>query len=96
MEASQRKAFYQHLAAVYNLPTKAISSGLREQLFVTAQKLDRTDNQYLLADRLGRYVNAELTALTCRAPKELVHLARYIQGLQNDYRRLSLIPGRIE
>ncbi|WP_367986096.1 hypothetical protein AB1F57_03795 [Streptococcus sp. ZY1909104] len=34
MEASQRKAFYQHLAAVYNLPTKAISSGLREQLWL--------------------------------------------------------------
>lgn len=50
----------------------------------------------MLARHLSRFVNAEITALTCRAPKELVQLARYLQELQNHYRYASIIPGKIE
>lgn len=49
-----------------------------------------------MAGYLSRFINAELTALTCRAPKELVQLARYLQELQNHYRYASIIPGKIE
>ena len=50
----------------------------------------------MLARHLSRFVNAEITALTCRAPKELVQLARYLQELQHHYRYASIIPGKIE
>ncbi|HFI0307027.1 TPA: hypothetical protein ACGOVM_002139 [Streptococcus suis] len=96
MRKANSDEFYSRLSAVYNLEEGIISDVLREKIVEFAQKLDKSDNLYLLADQLSVFVNAEVTALTCRAPKELVHLARYIQGLQNDYRRLSLIPGRIE
>ncbi|HEL9598176.1 TPA: hypothetical protein U0J99_000679 [Streptococcus suis] len=88
--------FYSHLSAVYQLPEDAITSDLREKVFETAKELDQADNLYLLAERLGRYVNAELTALTCRAPKELVQLSLYIQQLQNHYRMASYMPGKVE
>lgn len=88
--------FYGHLSAVYQLPEDAITSVLREKVFETAKELDQADNLYLLAERLGRYVNAELTALTCHAPKELVQLSLYIQQLQNHYRMASFIPGKVE
>ncbi len=50
----------------------------------------------MLARHLSRFVNAEITALTCRTPKELVQLARYLQELQHHYRYASIIPGKIE
>ncbi|HFI0239181.1 TPA: hypothetical protein ACGO7F_001121 [Streptococcus suis] len=91
-----REEFYSHLSAVYQLPEDAITSVLREKVFETAKELDQADNLYLLAERLGRYVNAELTALTYHAPKELVQLSLYIQKLQNHYRMASFIPGKVE
>ena len=59
-------------------------------------QLDKEVNLYILAGYLSRFVNAEITALTCRAPKELVQLARYLQELQHHYRYASIIPGKIE
>ncbi|HEL2218541.1 TPA: hypothetical protein TYI97_001110 [Streptococcus suis] len=88
--------FYIHLSAVYQLPEDAITSVLREKVFETAKELAQADNLYLLAERLGHYVNAELTALTCLTPKELVQLSLYIQQLQNHYRIASFIPGKVE
>ncbi|UUM61433.1 hypothetical protein NQZ89_08600 [Streptococcus suis] len=91
-----REEFYSHLSAVYQLPEDAITSDLREKVFETAKELDQAENLYLLAERLGRYVNAELTALTCHAPKELVQLSLYIQQLQNHYRMASFIPRKVD
>ncbi|HFI0138696.1 TPA: hypothetical protein ACGOWW_002358 [Streptococcus suis] len=96
MKKANREEFYSHLSALYQLSPETISPVLREKLVEFAQKLDHSDNLYLLADRLGRYVNAELTALTCHAPKELVQLSLYIQQLQNHYRIASFIPGKVE
>ncbi|HFI0160419.1 TPA: hypothetical protein ACGOSQ_000443 [Streptococcus suis] len=96
MKKANRKEFYSHLSALYQLSPEVISPVLREKLVEFAQKLDHSDNLYLLADRLGRYVTAELTALTCHAPKELVQLSLYIQQLQNHYRIASFIPGKVE
>ena len=59
-------------------------------------QLDKEVNLYILAGYLSRFVNEEITALTCRAPKELVQLARYLQELQHHYRYASIIPGKIE
>lgn len=59
-------------------------------------QLDKEGNLYILARHLSRFVNAEITALTCRTPKELVQLARYLQELQHHYRYASIIPGKIE
>ncbi|CYU58279.1 Uncharacterised protein [Streptococcus suis] len=96
MKKANREEFYSHLSALYQLSPETISPVLREKLVEFAQKLDHSDNLYLLADRLGRYVTAELTALTCHAPKELVQLSLYIQQLQNHYRIASFIPGKVE
>ena len=59
-------------------------------------QLDKEGNLYILAGHLSRFVNAEITALTCRTPKELVQLARYLQELQHHYRYASIISGKIE
>ncbi|HEL1992924.1 TPA: hypothetical protein TY276_002153 [Streptococcus suis] len=96
MKKANREEFYFHLSALYQLSPETISPVLREKIVEFAQKLDHSDNLYLLADRLGRYVTAELTALTCHAPKELVQLSLYIQQLQNHYRIASFIPGKVE
>ncbi|CYU87102.1 hypothetical protein [Streptococcus suis] len=96
MKKANRKEFYSHLSALYQLSPEVISPVLREKVFETANELEQADNLYLLADRLGRYVTAELTALTCHAPKELVQLSLYIQQLQNHYRIASFIPGKVE
>ncbi|MBY4962537.1 hypothetical protein K6V39_08095 [Streptococcus suis] len=96
MKKANRKEFYSHLSALYQLSPEVISPVLREKVFETAKELEQADNLYLLADRLGRYVTAELTALTCHAPKELVQLSLYIQQLQNHYRIASFIPGKVE
>ncbi|BDD40417.1 hypothetical protein [Streptococcus ruminantium] len=91
-----KEEFYGYLSAVYSLSEEEITPILREKILGIAQELDKSENIYLIADRLGRYVNAELTALTCHAPKELVNLALYIQKLQNHYRRSSIIPGIVK
>ncbi|HEL2474576.1 TPA: hypothetical protein TZY76_000904 [Streptococcus suis] len=96
MKKVNREEFYSHLSALYQLSPETISPVLREKVFETAKELEQADNLYLLADRLGRYVTAELTALTCHAPKELVQLSLYIQQLQNHYRIASFIPGKVE
>ncbi|HEM4425130.1 TPA: hypothetical protein U1Y65_002208 [Streptococcus suis] len=96
MKKANREEFYSHLSALYQLSPETISPVLREKVFETAKELEQADNLYLLADRLGRYVTAELTALTCHAPKELVQLSLYIQQLQNHYRIASFIPGKVK
>ncbi|NQN91391.1 hypothetical protein HO995_05180 [Streptococcus suis] len=96
MKIAEKDEFYNYLSAAYNLPQGAFSKALREKMLEVAGQLDEEDNLYILAGHLGRFVNAELTALTCRAPKELVQLARYLQELQNHYRYASIIPGKIE
>ncbi|HEL2252218.1 TPA: hypothetical protein TZH75_001455 [Streptococcus suis] len=90
MKKANREEFYSHLSALYQLSSETISPVLREKLVEFAQKLDHSDNLYLLADQLSVFVNAELTGLTWRAPKELVELGRYIQELQVTYRRYVL------
>ncbi|HEP1792911.1 TPA: hypothetical protein VB967_001881 [Streptococcus suis] len=90
MKKVNREEFYSHLSALYQLSPETISPVLREKLVEFAQKLDHSDNLYLLADQLSVFVNAELTGLTWRAPKELVELGRYIQELQVTYRRYVL------
>ncbi|HFR3959807.1 TPA: hypothetical protein ACHVIQ_002374 [Streptococcus suis] len=90
MKKANREEFYSHLSALYQLSPETISPVLREKLVEIAQKLDHSDNLYLLADQLSVFVNAELTGLTWRAPKELVELGRYIQELQVTYRRYVL------
>ncbi|AUA18630.1 TPA: hypothetical protein TZM60_001471 [Streptococcus suis] len=90
MKKANREEFYSHLSALYQLSPETISPVLREKIVEFAQKLDHSDNLYLLADQLSVFVNAELTGLTWRAPKELVELGRYIQELQVTYRRYVL------
>ncbi|HEM3200002.1 TPA: hypothetical protein U0908_002232 [Streptococcus suis 14A] len=90
MKKANREEFYSHLSALHQLSPETISPVLREKLVEFAQKLDHSDNLYLLADQLSVFVNAELTGLTWRAPKELVELGRYIQELQVTYRRYVL------
>ncbi|HFH9926100.1 TPA: hypothetical protein ACGOO8_001656 [Streptococcus suis] len=96
MKIAEKDEFYNYLSAVYNLPQEAFSEALREKILEVADQLDKEENLYILAGYLSRFINAELTALTCRAPKELVQLARYLQELQNHYRYASIIPGKIE
>lgn len=88
--------FYSHLSVVYQLPEDAITSVLREKILEVASQLDKEENLYILAGHLSRFINAELTALTCRAPKELVQLAHYLQEVQNHYRYASLFPGKVK
>ena len=88
MRKANREEFYQNLSAVNNqVDPQLISATLREKILEFAQKLDTSDNLYLLANQLSVFVNTELTALTWKAPKELVDLARYIQELQVTYHR---------
>lgn len=96
MKKANREEFYSHLSALYQLSPETISPVLREKLVEFAQKLDHSDNLYLLADQLSVFVNAELTGLTWRAPKELVELGRYIQELQVTYRRYVLGIDNLE
>ncbi|HFU3969220.1 TPA: hypothetical protein ACGO20_000718 [Streptococcus suis] len=96
MKIAEKDEFYNYLSAVYNLPQEAFSEALREKILEVADQLDKEENLYILAGYLSRFINAELTALTCRAPKELVQLACYLQELQNHYRYASIIPGKIE
>ncbi|HFU4488045.1 TPA: hypothetical protein ACGPBC_000015 [Streptococcus suis] len=96
MKPVEKTEFYDYLAAVYNLPTGSISEALREKMLEVAGRLDREENLYILAGYLNRFINAELTALTCRAPKELVQLAHYLQEVQNHYRYASLFPGKVK
>ena len=96
MKIAEKNEFYNYLSAAYNLPQEAFSEALREKILEVAGQLDKEGNLYILAGYLSRFINAELTALTCRAPKELVQLARYLQELQNHYRYASIIPGKIE
>ncbi|HFI0795680.1 TPA: hypothetical protein ACGO6M_001305 [Streptococcus suis] len=90
MKKANREEFYSHLSALYQLSPETISPVLREKIVEFAQKLDQSDNLYLLAEQLSVFVNAELPGLTWRAPKELVELGRYIQELQVTYRRYVL------
>ncbi|HEL1656707.1 TPA: hypothetical protein TXV11_001749 [Streptococcus suis] len=96
MKKANREEFYSHLSALYQLSPETISPVLREKIVEFAQKLDHSDNLYLLADQLSVFVNAELTGLTWRAPKELVELGRYIQELQATYRRYVLGIDNLE
>ena len=96
MKIAEKDEFYNYLSAAYNLPQEAFSEALREKILEVAGQLDKELNLYILAGHLSRFVNAEITALTCRTPKELVQLARYLQELQNHYRYASIIPGKIE
>ena len=96
MKIAEKNEFYNYLSAVYNLPQEAFSEALREKILEVAGQLDKEENLYILAGYLSRFINAELTALTCRAPKELVQLARYLQELQHHYRYAGIIPGKIE
>ncbi|HEM4130295.1 TPA: hypothetical protein U1W61_002047 [Streptococcus suis] len=96
MKKANREEFYSHLSALYQLSPETISPVLREKVVEFAQKLDQSDNLYLLADQLSVFVNAELTGLTWRAPKELVELGRYIQELQVTYRRYVLGIDNLE
>lgn len=96
MKIAEKDEFYNYLSAVYNLPQEAFSEALREKILEVAGQLDKEGDLYILARHLSRFVNAEITALTCRTPKELVQLARYLLELQNHYRYASIIPGKIE
>lgn len=87
MRKANSDEFYSYLSAVYNLENGIISDALREKIVEFAQKLDKSDNLYLLANQLSVFVNTEMAALTWRAPKELVELARYIQDLHVTYNR---------
>ncbi|WP_312220294.1 hypothetical protein [Streptococcus parasuis] len=96
MKIAEKDEFYNSLSATYNFSQEAFSEALREKILEVAGQLDKEENLYILAGYLSRFINAEITALTCRAPKELVQLARYLQELQNHYRYASIIPGKIE
>ncbi|HIH7901259.1 hypothetical protein [Streptococcus suis] len=60
---------------------------MREKLVEFAQKLDHSDNLYMLASQLSIYVNRELLEQAGKAPKELLDLASYIQELQVSHSR---------
>ena len=96
MKIAEKNEFYNYLSAAYNLSQGVFSKDLREKMLEVVGQLDKEVNLYILAGYLSRFVNAEITALTCRTPKELVQLARYLQELQNHYRYASIIPGKIE
>ena len=96
MKIAEKDEFYNSLSATYNLSQGAFSKDLREKMLEVVGQLDKEGNLYILAGHLSRFVNAEITALTCRTPKELVQLARYLQELQHHYRYASIIPGKIE
>ncbi|HEP1785827.1 TPA: bacteriocin immunity protein [Streptococcus suis] len=87
MKKANRKEFYSHLSALYQLASEAISPVLREKLVEFAQKLDQSDSLYLLASQLSVYVNRELLEQAGKAPKELLDLASYIQELQVSHSR---------
>ncbi|HFU4459688.1 TPA: bacteriocin immunity protein [Streptococcus suis] len=93
MKKANRKEFYSHLSALYQLSPEAISPVLREKIVGYAQKLDQSDNLYLLADQLSVYVNRELLEQAGKAPKELLDLATYIQELQISH---SLYMARLD
>ena len=96
MKIAEKEEFYSYLSAAYNLPQEAFSEALREKIVEIASQLDREENLYILAGHLSRFVNAELTALTCQAPEELVQLARYLQEIQNYYRYAANFPGKVK
>ncbi|MDW8659467.1 hypothetical protein Q7V86_03675 [Streptococcus suis] len=97
MKVAEKEELYKYLSAAYNLPQEAFSEALREKILEVAGQLDKEENLYIiLAGHLSRFINAELTALTCRAPKELVQLAHYLQEVQNHYRYASLFPGKVK
>ncbi|HEM5553469.1 hypothetical protein HO878_09625 [Streptococcus suis] len=87
MKKANRKEFYSHLSALYQLSPEVISLVLREKLVEFAQKLDHSDNLYMLASQLSAYVNRELLEQAGKAPKELLDLASYIQELQVSHSR---------
>ncbi|HFI0143092.1 TPA: hypothetical protein ACGPBJ_001104 [Streptococcus suis] len=93
MKEANREEFYSHLSALYQLSSEAISPVLREKTVEYAQKLDKADNLYLLADQLSVYVNRELLEQAGKAPKELLDLATYIQELQISH---SLYMARLD
>ncbi|NQJ71246.1 hypothetical protein HO542_07765 [Streptococcus suis] len=93
MKKANREEFYSHLSALYQLAPEAISPVLREKVVEFAQKLDQSDNLYLLADQLSVYVNRELLEQAGKAPKELLDLATYIQELQISH---SLYMARLD
>ncbi|TCD46761.1 hypothetical protein D3X11_01345 [Streptococcus sp. X16XC17] len=63
---------------------------MKEILFDFASRLDRTENLYIFAGQLSRYVNVEITALTYRSPKELVDLSRYLISLAENRRMADM------
>ncbi|NQN87538.1 hypothetical protein HO997_06475 [Streptococcus suis] len=93
MKKANREEFYSHLSALYQLSSEAISPVLREKIVEYAQKLDQSDNLYLLADQLSVYVNRELLEQAGKAPKELLDMATYIQELQISH---SLYMARLD
>lgn len=90
MKVAEKEEFYRYLSAAYNLPHEAFSEALREKILEVAGRLDKEENLYILAGHLSRFINAELTALTYRAPKELVDLAHYLHELQETYRLFAI------
>ncbi|HFI0214481.1 TPA: bacteriocin immunity protein [Streptococcus suis] len=93
MKKANREEFYSHLSALYQLSPEAISPVLREKLVEFAQKLDQSENLYLVANQLSVYVNRELLEQAGKAPKELLDLATYIQELQISH---SLYMARLD
>ncbi|HEM5094310.1 TPA: bacteriocin immunity protein [Streptococcus suis] len=87
MKKANKEEFYSHLSALYQLSPEVISPVLREKLVEFAQKLDHSDNLYMLASQLSVYVNRELLEQAGKAPKELLDLASYIQELQVSHSR---------
>ena len=65
MKIAEKNEFYNYLSAAYNLPQEAFSEALREKILEVAGQLDKEGNLYILAGHLSRFVNAEITALTC-------------------------------
>ncbi|HEL1992925.1 TPA: bacteriocin immunity protein [Streptococcus suis] len=89
MKKANREEFYSYLSALYQLSPEVISPVLREKLVEFAQKLDHSDNLYMLASQLSIYVNRELLEQAGKAPKELLDLASYIQELQVSHSRYT-------